>query len=312
MENVNGNHSIGKRKKSFFLKKAPHLLFATFLLGSFSPDSVWASNKEEIKTSQTLEKNLTAKKVEEKKAKKEAKELFYQAPEATPLTVEGEEALKTHYVEKYMPVEGCSLLDELPKTSDINYVPPKPKPKPKVKAKPPVKKEIEKQVVKKKVKPEQTATEKVAVKPVEAPVKKEVVSEKPVHQTNGSAITMSEDERFWLEKLVEAESADEPYEGKVAVATIIANRVAMPEFPNTVMGVIRAPKQFSPFMDGSIERRTPSPDTKRAVAQVFDQGVRNLPADAGFFCTTEIASRSWIGQTKPFLKAIGNHSFFLK
>src|SRR5690606_618018 len=121
--------------------------------------------------------------------------------------------------------------------------------------------------------------EKAVVKKAESKkaVEKEVEPKPEV--VNASAIAMSADERYWLEKLVEAESAGESFEGKVAVASVIANRVELKEFPNTVMGVIKAPKQFSPFMDGSIHRRTPSADTLKAVALVFDQGQRNVSKD---------------------------------
>nr|WP_052268951.1 cell wall hydrolase [Jeotgalibacillus malaysiensis] len=248
--------------------------------------------------------STTIAKQDKKVNEKEAERLLYQAPEATPLTVEGEKTLNEHYVEKYMPVEGCSLVEELPKTSDIHYTPPKPKPKPKPK---PVK------VKPANVKSVQTGTllkEKDTTKQVKPKVE---ANPAPVTSTpSATALSMTAEERLWLERLVEAESGGEPYEGRLAVATIIANRVEMPEFPGTVMEVITAPKQFSPFIDGSVHNKVPSPETKRAVAEVFDKGIRTLPADAAYFCTTEIAPRSWIGQTRPFITAIGNHSFYLK
>lgn len=250
----------------------------------------------------------------ERIVKEEAKELLFHAPEASALTVAGEEALKEHYVEKYMPIEGCSLVEELPITSDINYVPPKPKPKPKPK---PVKKVVKKTMTKKVEKAAVKKVEKTVEKNVKEPVvkavgKKTETAQEPKPAVKSPAMPMTDEERYWLEKLVEAESANESFEGKVAVASVIANRVEMPEFPNTVMSVIRAPNQFSPFIDGSINRRTASADSKRAVAQVFDEGIRNLPSDVGFFCTTAIAPHSWIGQTKTLHSVIGNHSFYLK
>lgn len=285
------------------------LLLATLLIGSIAPVTASASDDTVV----LLQKQQIDAKSEQV-VKEDAKELLFQAPEATPLTVEGEEALKEHYVEKYMPVEGCSLVDELPVTSDINYVPPKPKPKPvkkvvKKTVEPKTEKAVEKKVEEETPVPKEAeAIEKEVEVKVETKVEESVESDEVV----SSAIAMTDDERYWLEKLVEAESANESFEGKVAVASVIANRVELPEFPNTVMKVIRQPKQFSPFMDGSIERRTASADTKRAVAQVFDEGKRNIPSNVGFFCTTAIAPHSWIGQTKAHYKTIGNHAFYLK
>lgn len=46
------------------------------------------------------------------------------------------------------------------------------------------------------------------------------------------------------------EARGEPYEGILAVGSVIMNRVADPRFPNTVEDVIMAPGQFSPVASG--------------------------------------------------------------
>lgn len=125
------------------------------------------------------------------------------------------------------------------------------------------------------------------------------------------AINMSSEERYWLEKLIEAEVADEPYESKMAVATVIANRVLDGEYGNTVNSVIRAKNQFSPWQDGSIYKRTASEDTKRAIVEVFDNGVRSLPDNAFFFVSKEVTGM-WITDTRPFIQTIGNTKFYGK
>lgn len=288
MRNRSGKHTEeanARYPRHSFRAKIPLLVLATAITGSLLPVNVLAFETESPETEFV---RLVAE--SQKQAaieKEEAKTLLFQAPEATALTVEGETALKEHYVEKYMPVEGCSLIEELPVTSNIDYVAPQPKAKPAPKLAPAVAPRIE------------------TVPKAEAPGKA-----KPT--ANSPTIAMTADERYWLEKLVEAESAGESYEGKVAVASIIANRVELKEFPNSVMAVIKAPKQFSPFMDGSIHRRTPSAETIQAVAQVFDEGNRNISQDTAFFCTTAIAPYSWISKNKPFVKTIGNHNFYLK
>lgn len=263
--------------------------------------------------------------LEKKTSEAEAEKLLYQAPEATALTENGEKELNEHYVEKYMPVEGCSLVEELPKTSDINYVPPKPKvkvkPKPKMKRTPKThspQKNREKKTIKRVAKATSLKTharhvKKQLVSP-QAPTTQVASTASSVDEAviKGNPISMTPEEREWLEKLVEAESGGEPYQGRVAVATVIANRVEMDVFPNNVMDVITAKNQFSPFIDGSVHSKIPSAETKRAVAEVFDEGIRSLSSDTAYFCTTAIAPNSWIGKTRPFVKTIGNHSFYLK
>lgn len=50
--------------------------------------------------------------------------------------------------------------------------------------------------------------------------------------------------------IIECEAGGEIYTGKVAVGAVVMNRVRSPLFPNTVLEVIMAPKQFSPVGSG--------------------------------------------------------------
>jgi len=215
--------------------------------------------------------------------KKMAKQIMESTSERSPLTAQNQKSLIEYYAEQYFPKHGCSLL-ELPPDSDLDYVPPKPQPKPSST-------------------PQQTSSSS-----------QETTTSQPTQPTQSQSISMTHEEREWLEKLVQAEAGGEPYEGKIAVATVIANRVESTSFPNTVMGVIKANNgkfhQFSPWDDGSIYKVTPSEETKQAVHQVFDKGVRNLPEEATYFAMSNIAFDNWIGKTRKFITSIGNHSFF--
>ena len=57
---------------------------------------------------------------------------------------------------------------------------------------------------------------------------------------------------YLLAKCVYAEARGEPYTGQVAVAAVILNRVASPDFPNTISGVIYQPWAFTAVNDGQI------------------------------------------------------------
>ena len=50
--------------------------------------------------------------------------------------------------------------------------------------------------------------------------------------------------------IIECEAGGEIYTGKVAVGAVVMNRVRSPLFPNTVLEVIMAPRQFSPVGSG--------------------------------------------------------------
>lgn len=129
--------------------------------------------------------------------------------------------------------------------------------------------------------------------------------------TNGNKIyNLTAYEKDLLERLVQAEAGNQPYEGRVAVATVVANRIEFNgSFANNVKDVIYAKNQFSPTMNGMIDRVTPSAETKKAVEEVFLKGQRNLPSNVVYFCTNEIRYHSWIN-TRAFHSVIGDHSFF--
>ncbi len=67
-----------------------------------------------------------------------------------------------------------------------------------------------------------------------------------------SEITFAEGDRYLLANLIYCEAGGEPYEGQVAVGAVVINRVLSSVFPDTVVGVIYANKQFSPVASGRL------------------------------------------------------------
>ncbi len=61
-----------------------------------------------------------------------------------------------------------------------------------------------------------------------------------------------------LARLVAAEAEGEPYQGMVAVAAVMLNRVKDSKFPNTMSGVIFQPGAFESVSNGLIWQRSPS------------------------------------------------------
>ncbi|MGB4337165.1 MAG: cell wall hydrolase [Bacillota bacterium] len=61
-----------------------------------------------------------------------------------------------------------------------------------------------------------------------------------------------------LARVVAAEAEGEPYQGQVAVAAVIMNRVKSRQFPNTLSGVVFQPHAFESVTNGLIWRRSPS------------------------------------------------------
>ena len=72
---------------------------------------------------------------------------------------------------------------------------------------------------------------------------------------NALGIYMSQQESndlYLLAKCIHAEARGESYIGQVAVGAVILNRVASPDFPDTIYGVIYQPWAFTAVHDGQI------------------------------------------------------------
>ena len=119
-----------------------------------------------------------------------------------------------------------------------------------------------------------------------------------------------EDEVFWLGRIIHAESEGEPLLGKIAVGNVVLNRVKSAYYPNTIYGVIFDRKygvQFSPILNGAIYN-TPNYNSTLA-AKICLEGF-DLADGAFFFLNTDLATSSWIPQSRDYAFTIGNHDFY--
>lgn len=123
------------------------------------------------------------------------------------------------------------------------------------------------------------------------------------------AVSISNEEKDLFARLVEAEAKGESYEGKVAVATVVLNRVESPEFPNTVTEVIHEvvgdAYAFSPVQNGEINNPA-SDESIRAVEEALTR--QDRLNDSVYFYNPEIATDTWI-TTREVVKTVGNHVF---
>jgi N-acetylmuramoyl-L-alanine amidase len=104
---------------------------------------------------------------------------------------------------------------------------------------------------------------------------------------------------------VYGESRGEPYEGQVAVAAVIINRVKSAEFPNTATGVIFQPGAFTAVADGQIWL-TPNANAIKAVKDAISGWD---PSDGClYYFNPDTATSKWIW-SRPQYKTIGKHIF---
>jgi len=104
---------------------------------------------------------------------------------------------------------------------------------------------------------------------------------------------------------VYGEARGEPYEGQVAVAAVILNRVNSASFPNTVSGVIFEPRAFTAVADGQIWL-TPNDRAKEAVLDAINGW--DPSGNALYYFNPVTATSAWIW-TRPQIKQIGKHIF---
>ena len=116
----------------------------------------------------------------------------------------------------------------------------------------------------------------------------------------------NEDDLYWLSHAIFAESGNQPMKGRIAVGTVILNRVANPTFPNTVEEVVFQPNQFSPVANGTIYR-DPDKDSIVAAKLCLD-GVKEAD-DCLYFNVTSLYS--WADRSRTYFCTIGGHNFYL-
>ncbi|WP_276952370.1 cell wall hydrolase [Acetatifactor muris] len=68
-----------------------------------------------------------------------------------------------------------------------------------------------------------------------------------------SEVSFAEGDKKLLANLIYCEAGAEPYEGKVAVGSVVINRVLSSQYPDTVLGVIYQNRQFSPVASGRLD-----------------------------------------------------------
>ncbi len=118
------------------------------------------------------------------------------------------------------------------------------------------------------------------------------------------------DDLYWLSRIINAESGQEPMLGKIAVGNVVLNRKRSSQYPNTIYGVIFDRKhglQFSPVGNGTIYN-TPNTDSVIA-AKICLEGY-SLSNDILFFLNPRIATSFWIVNNCTFVFSIGRHDFY--
>ncbi len=118
-----------------------------------------------------------------------------------------------------------------------------------------------------------------------------------------SEVVFDENDRYLLANLIYCEAGGEPYEGQVAVGSVVMNRVLSSKFPNTIAGVIYQKGQFSPVKSGRLSLAL-------KVNKATDKCYR--AADEAMAGVTNVGNCVFFRTPIPGLKgiSIGGHIFY--
>lgn len=127
-----------------------------------------------------------------------------------------------------------------------------------------------------------------------------------VDETAYAVFSNSSDNQL-LARAVNGEARGEPYEGQVAVAAVILNRVKHSSFPNTIAGVIYQPGAFTAVSDGQINVPI---DQNSTVYKACKDALNGWDPSGGaiYYFNPDTATSSWIW-SRPLIKVIGKHRF---
>jgi len=119
------------------------------------------------------------------------------------------------------------------------------------------------------------------------------------------APAISDEEMELLARAVYSEARGEPFQGQVAIAAVILNRVDNEDFPNTIKGVIFQPWAFTAVHDGQFWL---TPD-ESAYAAVEEALAGNDPTEGAIYYYNPVtATNQWI-RSREIITTIGKHVF---
>ena len=130
----------------------------------------------------------------------------------------------------------------------------------------------------------------------------------PEHKNTG----YTDEDIYWLSRIIEAESKGEPYEGKIAVGNVVINRKNHPDFPDSIYEVIfeitQGKHQFTPVKNNTVYN-TPSSESITAAKLALNN--TDIAGEALYFLNPKTTTSSWVKKNRKYHITIENHDFYL-
>lgn len=134
--------------------------------------------------------------------------------------------------------------------------------------------------------------------------------ESPVAVFTAQEAAYTEEDLYWLSRIISAESRGESLLGQVAVGNVVLNRVASDRFPDTVREVIFDRKdavQFEPVANGSIYDE---PAAQSVLAAKLVLNGTSVVGDCLYFFNPAWSQGLWVRQNCIYYGTIGCHVFY--
>ncbi len=120
-----------------------------------------------------------------------------------------------------------------------------------------------------------------------------------------TALSVSSDEVYLLACMIHVESRGEPYEGQLAVANVILNRVKDPRFDDTIAEVIYAPGQFPGAHNGALDAALASGPNESCM-QAAEEALAGVNNIGGYYYFNGYVDLSTVSE----YLVIGGHTFY--
>lgn len=132
----------------------------------------------------------------------------------------------------------------------------------------------------------------------------------PVRVREAPPFAATEEDFYWLCRIISAESRGESLMGQIAVGNVILNRVASGKFPDTVQGVVfdrTNGVQFEPVSNGAIYEEP----TEQSIlaARLVLAGV-DAAGESLYFFNPALSQGLWVRANRTYHGTIGCHMFF--
>lgn len=105
---------------------------------------------------------------------------------------------------------------------------------------------------------------------------REAAEEEAKRHKNYGAYTTDADTTMLLAALIQCEAGGESYEGQLAVGAVVMNRVRSGAYPDSIHGVIYASGQFTPALNGKVNRVYESGKIKESCISAAEEAISGV------------------------------------